>query len=313
MPPKPTVFVTSATGCMGSSLARQLLSLGTYNVVFTTRNPSSPATTSLVSLGATAFPASWDDTPGLTTALQGCTHLFLNTFPSLTDPNQELTQAKEILRIAKQAGVTHVVSSGVLPTHTLPQWDPTSWTAPIRLAKQGVETAVRESGIPHWTLLQPGFFMANFVDGRKLGFQFPGASETGVFIHANGAGEVYPLIDEEDIGKFVIKAFEEPERFDGKVVAFASEALSAGEVMEVLRRVSGRDVKGGWVSDEEREREEGMVRMQLENQVAIKGMAGLVDWEAVKGWGVELGTFEGYLGRHRKELDETYAKVKRVE
>jgi uncharacterized protein YbjT (DUF2867 family) len=256
---KPTVFVTSATGTVGSSLTRQLLALD-YTVHFTTRSPSSPSATSLTALGARAFPSpsGWDDTTALSAALQSCTHLFLNTFPSLADPSQEVTQATTILRLAKQAGVSHVVYSGALPTYDLPQWNPSHWSAGLRLAKKKIKAAVREAGIEHWTVLMPGYFMANFC-GEKVNFQFPGVKETGEYLHAftKGAEEVLPLVDERDIARFVIAAFENPERFHGKEIAVASEAVKVGSAMDTLRRVSGRDVKGVYVDGQEREKERG--------------------------------------------------------
>ncbi|KAK4443467.1 hypothetical protein QBC34DRAFT_361897 [Podospora aff. communis PSN243] len=312
---KPTVFVTSATGTVGSALARQLLDLD-YTVHFTTRSPSSPSALSLTTLGARVFPSpsGWDDTTALTTALQSCTHLFLNTFPNFTDPSQEVTQATSILRIAKTSGVSHVVYSGALPTYNLPQWNPSHWSAGIRLAKMEIEGAVREAGIQHWTVLRPGYFMANFL-GEKTGFQFPGVRETGEFLHGFGKAreEVLPLVDERDIARFAVAAFEEPGRFHGKEIAVASEGVEVGRVMEVLRRVSGREVRGVYVSGEEREGKEGRVRMALENQVSFEGLDGLVDWEALKRWGVELGTFEAYLEREREAVEETYGGLNKVE
>jgi uncharacterized protein YbjT (DUF2867 family) len=307
----PTVFVTSATGTVGSALARQLLSLN-WHVHFTTRNATSPAALSLSALGASVFPGSWDDTPALTTALTGCTHLFINTFPNFTDPSKEVSQVTNLLRLAKEAGVTHAIYSGALPTYELPQWDPSHWTAGLRYAKKDIEKAVKESGIRYWTILRPGYFMANFL-GDKVDFQFPGATETGVFKHGCGKGEVLPLVDERDIAKFVIAAFQEPERYSGAEIAVASERMEAGVVIEVLRRISRKEIVAKWLTKEEIEKEEGQVKLSVDNQLGFVGLDRLVDWEALKGWGVELGTFEAYLERERESLEETYKGVKGIE
>ena len=309
----PTAFITSATGTLGGALARHLLTLH-WTIHFTTRNPTSPAALALTALGAHVFPGSWDDLPALTTALTSCTHLFINTMPSFTDATAEITQAKNILLIAKQLSVTHVIYSGALPTFSLPQWDPAHWTAAWRLAKVEIEKAVREAGIENWAILRPGYFMANFL-GEKVVFQHPLAKDTGVFKHAYGKGEVLPLVDEADVARVVVKAWTggDEERWKGREVAVASERVTAGEVIEILRRVSRKEILGEWLGDEEREREEGSVRFSLENQRSFAGIDGLVDWEVVRGLGVELGTFEGYLRRERESLDETYVKVKAIE
>lgn len=156
--------------------------------------------------------------------------------------------------------------------------------------------------------------MANFL-GEKVVFQHPLAKDTGVFKHAYGKGEVLPLVDEADVARVVVKAWTggDEERWKGREVAVASERVTAGEVIEILRRVSGKEILGEWLGDEEREREEGSVRFSLENQRSFAGIDGLVDWEVVRGLGVELGTFEGYLRRERESLDETYVKVKAIE
>ncbi|KAK0617640.1 hypothetical protein B0T14DRAFT_569129 [Immersiella caudata] len=311
-----TVFVTSATGTLGSALTYQLI-INNYTVHFTTRSPTSAAALALIDLGAIMFPSSpsgWDDIPTLTTALQSCTHLFLNTFPSFDDPSHEITQVKTILRLSQVAGVKQVVYSSALPTYDLPQFNPSHWSAPLRLAKKQIELIVRQSEFQYWSIVRPGYFMANFLN-PKVEFQYPGATKTGEFLHGftKGKEEVVPLVDEKDVAIFVLSAFMGPEVAHGRIIAIASESLKVGDVVEILRRVTGREIRGRYLSAEEIEREEGSVRMALENQRSFEGLDGLVDWKRLKeGSGVELGTFKEYLGREREKVEGTYKEVKRV-
>lgn len=228
---QPIVFVTSATGTVGSALAIQLLALG-WGVNFTTRDPSSPAAQSLVALGASLFHGSWDDLPALTTALTPCTHLFINTFPDFTAPSIEVNRVCNLLSLAKSkpAPIQHVIYSGSLPTQDLPSFDPSHPSAPFRLAKTEIESLVQSSGIRFWTILRPGYFMANFFSG-KIEMHFPNVTQTGVFLHGNTPEEVLPLTDEADIAKFALAAFQHPQKFHGQVIAIASEPVTTKEAI----------------------------------------------------------------------------------
>ncbi|KAK5657894.1 hypothetical protein OQA88_2443 [Cercophora sp. LCS_1] len=298
---KPTIFVTSATGTQGLAVATLLSK--THNVISTTRTPTSPAARNLVSLGATVLEASWSSTAELQSALSGAAYLFLNLFPTFSDPSQESKTASTILQLARKAGIKHVVYSSVIPTHTLPGYDASSPSHPYREAKLQIEEIVKSSGIP-WTIIHPGFLLANFIEG-KIEFQFPRAKDTGVFRFLDGVGDVeLPVTDELDVARFVKAILEQPERFVGETIEVVSQIVRFGEVIEGLGRVSGREIRREWIGESEVREEE---RFALGNMKMTVGFADLVDVERVKSWGVELGSLDGWLERRREDVEKTFA------
>ncbi|KAK3998209.1 hypothetical protein QBC44DRAFT_376070 [Cladorrhinum sp. PSN332] len=310
----PKVFVTSATGCQGSAVARQLRSLN-WEVHTTTRNPSSPAAASLSALGVHVHQAaSWDrgSAPALAAALKNCTHLFLNLMPDLTNETSELAWAKTILSLARSSGVQQVVYSSSFPLKYLAEFAQTPFTLKMRQAKSEIESLISSSAeykFKTWTILQPGFFMANFLS-PKVEFLYPGTLDTGTFTLAYKPDELLPLVDQEDIARFAVAAFREPEKFHGQKITLASEKLAVDEVIKKIAEATGRDhvIKARYLSEEEVR--EGLAgNPLLAVQKMAEGMAGLVDLDEVRGWGVEMGTFDGFLVREAKGFEETYGSV----
>ncbi|KAK3349786.1 hypothetical protein B0T25DRAFT_548949 [Lasiosphaeria hispida] len=301
----PTVFVASATGTQGGAVARQLRDLG-WHVHATTRNTDSEAAKDLVARGVKVTQGDWDNEAALEEAIIGCHFLFLNLFPTFADPLIELAQAKAIFRIAKAAGVTHAIYSGGLPTQTLPGHDPTSFVEPFRKSKVNIEKELEGAGFRHWTILEPAFFMANFLS-PKVEWQYPGATETGSFDFAFRPDTVLPLIDHEDIAAFAASAFREPDRFHQQTIRLAGELLTVGEIIELLARMAERDLRGGYLSDEQIEK---ATDFKVTNQVLCYDLHTLVNLDEVRRWGVHLGTFEEFVKREAENVRETYRNVK---
>ncbi|KAK4228690.1 hypothetical protein QBC38DRAFT_414257 [Podospora fimiseda] len=307
----PSIFITSATGCLGTSLACQLLSLN-WSIHTTTRDPSSPAAIALSSLGVHIHQASWDSTKTLLNIFKQCTHLFLNLMPDFTNENNELVWGKSILSLAQSTGtIKHVVYSSGLPLPNHPDLVYTFFTPKMCQAKSEIEKMIPEFGFDSWTILQPGFFMANFLL-PKVDFLFPGASTSGIFSLAYSPEDNLGLVDPEDIARFAVKAFLKPEKFHARKIRLAGEKLSVEECLRKLAEVSGKDIKGRYLTEEEvdkevKEKGNALLVVQRMN----KGMDELVDLEEVKGWGVEMGGFEGFLRREREVVEESYGRVGR--
>jgi uncharacterized protein YbjT (DUF2867 family) len=129
------ILVTGATGFVGRNVVAQLLQAGVH-VRALTRNPGSarhPATVEVFQ-GDLSEPAS------LAPALAGIDRMFL--FP--VDET-----AREVVALAKQAGVTRVV-------------DLSAASVTVGLHTNPVEQAVEESGL-EWTHVRPCGFMANML------------------------------------------------------------------------------------------------------------------------------------------------------
>ncbi|KAK4168387.1 hypothetical protein QBC43DRAFT_254145 [Cladorrhinum sp. PSN259] len=309
----PKVFVTSATGCLGQAVARQLRALD-CQVHTTTRDASSPAALALSALGVHLHEGSWDSTSTLTAALKGCTHLFLNLMPDFTNENSELAWGRTILSLARAAGVQHVVYSSGLPLKELPNYEKIPadffFNAKMRQAKGELESLVsaNEFNFESWTILRPGYFMANLLL-PKVEFLYPGTLQAGgIFTFAYGSDELLPLIDPEDIARFAVAAFFDPKKFNGKEIRLASEKVPVKEVIKKVAEAAGRDIKARYLTEEEVE-EALLTNPLLAAQKMSMGMANIVDVEEAKSWGVEMGTFDEFLVREAKAVEETYRSV----
>ncbi|KAB5513095.1 hypothetical protein GE09DRAFT_1163441 [Coniochaeta sp. 2T2.1] len=243
--------------------------------------------------------------------MTGCTKLFLNLMLSPPPLDSELVTGKRILRIAKEVGVDHVVyTSSVYTTHmaelkSMQEGSIVWWTTN---AKRLLEEEVKKAGVfeQRWTILRPGFFMQNFV-GASAGFMYADFLKRGVWVTGIPAETPIPLIDTEDIGRFAAKAFLEPDRFP-REVDLAGEYRTPGEVVEALRRASGKEMRVE-VLEGTRLEEAGKKDVFVDAQKVIGDLGRVVDLEVVRGYGVPMSTFEDFLVREKEALDATYGQL----
>ncbi|OIW28653.1 NAD(P)-binding protein [Coniochaeta ligniaria NRRL 30616] len=303
----PTVFVTSATGSQGGAVARLLRSQG-YPVHATVRDPSSPAAQALSSIGVTLTAASWDDEPALAAAMAGCTKVFLNLMPSLFSLDDEVVWGERIVRLAKEAGVDHLIyASGAYidKMDRLTGLEADSIVAHTMRSKLAIEGAVRAAGFAHYTILRGGFFMANFVN-PKAGMMYPSLVSEGVWVTAIGADVPVPLIDTEDIGRFAVAAFRAPEKFGE--VDLVWEYRTPGEIVEALAKAAGREMRVKVLTEEEVE-EESKRNVFIKAQSSVGGLGRFVDLERVGAYGVPMTTFAEYLEREKESVMQTYGHL----
>lgn len=305
-----TVFVCGATGLQGGALARQLRALN-WTVHTTARDTSCPAATALTSLGVHVHAGSWSDTAVLTTALTGCDLLFLNLMPDLTNPALERQNGETILAAAHAAGVQHVIYSSGTALPVLKR-DPSHFLSLIFRSKLELEEALRAGDqppfvFPRWTILRPGFFMSNFLEPR-VNMLYPGAAQSGVFTVAFRPTSGLPMIDHEDIARFAVAAFQDPERFHEQVVDVISQTVSFERAIEIVGGAAGREIKVKYLTDEQIK--EGLAANPLlamqEELRDVKPIGDKDAKEVAKGWGVDVGTFEQFAEKEKAAFEETY-------
>ncbi|KAL4783429.1 hypothetical protein BJX76DRAFT_329875 [Aspergillus varians] len=303
-----TIFICGATGTQGGSIIANLpgTNLKAHAVA---RDPSSPASeglkkTSLVTL----FQGDFNDKESLRTAMQGCSALFLNLKPLLTDIPQELEQAERIMSVAKEVGINHIVySSGLIQqAEHNPYWDPDSFVASIVRSKKAVEAAVRNAGFKNYTILRPGNFMTNYL-APYIYPMYPGLAEKGEYTTAFLPETVIPMVDPNDIGRFGVAAFEDPARFDNKEISIASELIVLGDIMRSLTKATGSEKKVNYMSHEEIDSQK-KTNPFLASQLVMRDMAKLVDMDEVRSWGISLGTFDEFLQREKGRVVKTYVQ-----
>jgi len=129
---------------------------------------------------------------------------------------------------AKGAGVDHFVYSSVGSAHRetgIPHFE----------SKWAVEEHVRGSGVPN-TVLRPVFFMQNWEYMRE-------PSLGGMLPQPLDPDKPFQMVDADDIGVFVAKAFEDPDRWIGREVDLAGDEMTMPEIADTLSRVIGRQVE----------------------------------------------------------------------
>ncbi|KAL6234544.1 hypothetical protein BDW75DRAFT_162802 [Aspergillus navahoensis] len=302
-----TIFVCGATGTQGSAVISNIQKHHPATKIRgIARDPSSERSRFLQDAGMTLFQGDFDDEDSLRTAMAGCAALFLNLMPTLADITQEFAQASRILRVAKEVGVHHVVySSGLVKNHERRKyWDPTSFVAKIVLSKNKVEDAVRNAGFKHYTIIRPGNFMTNFL-APYVYQQYPGLAERDEFTTAFTRDTIIPMIDPNDIGKFGAAALMDPERFHGKEIAIVSELLALDEILASLSKATGRELKVNYMSQEDIDAQM-KTNPLLGWQLMARDMVDEVDMDYMETFGIQMGTFEEFLGRERDRVKGTF-------
>ncbi|KAI8623269.1 putative NAD dependent epimerase/dehydratase [Xylariaceae sp. FL1651] len=304
----PTVFVVAATGTLGKALALDLIKIG-WNVNTTTRNPESSAAKELVSAGVKVFTGDWDNQGILRDAMVGCDGLFLNLVPNPKDWEAETLQGKNILALAKSAGIKHAIYSSSVATDAperLPHYEPNGLLAKVIRSKATIEEETRNAGFEAYTILRPTNVMANWLPPKVLGM-YRGLVETGTFDTALESNVPLAIVDEHDLAAFAIAAFKDPAKFHQQEIVVASETQTLDEILAILSQATGRQLKANYLSDEEiqaKMKEEIMLLAQF----STRGMIKFVNMDEVKKWGVPLHTMNEYVVREKARVVQTYKK-----
>ncbi|KAK4172407.1 hypothetical protein QBC36DRAFT_75094 [Triangularia setosa] len=310
----PTVFVTSATGSVGSALCQQLRDLG-WGVRATTQNPESKSAQALKALGVELIPGDWDNEEALRTGLVGCDKLFLCLLPDLRDFNKVPTRAKTIAAIAKAAGVRQAVGLTTLGAFAVeegtkppPEYAPSPFFTQHFYAKKRVEQALIDGGFDHWTILRPGFFMANFLE-PKIHMGYAEIRENGTWTNSMTATSPLGLIDHVDIARFAVAAFQKPDLLHGRLLAVVSEELLVQEALDQLAAAigDGRSIKAKFLSDEECAKAQAERSWRFfSSETCVRYMSDYTNLNELYDLVGGLTTFKEFLGREREGMKETY-------
>jgi uncharacterized protein YbjT (DUF2867 family) len=243
------IAVTGATGAQGGGLIRAVLAdpSSPFTVRALTRAPSSDKAKALAALGAEIVRADVGDVASLARAFEGVHGAFCVTFFwAHMKPEQELAEARNMARAAKEAKVAHVVWSTLEDTRKLvPLSDnrmPTlggKYKVPHFDAKGEADGVFTELGVPT-TCLVTSFYWDNLIFfgmGPKKG---PDGTLAITFPMGNArlAG-----IAAEDIGKCAYGLFKRGKEFVGKTVGIAGEFLTCAQMASALTKALGKPVR----------------------------------------------------------------------
>lgn len=219
-------LVTGATGQQGGAVARALLAAG-QTVRALTRDFARAET--LVDAGARVIVGDMTDPESMRRAFQGVECSFLMGTPYANGPEAEWQQLKTSLDAAQSAGVQHVVYSSVQRAADLAK-------VPHYAQKHRAEEYLRASGLA-WTILRPVFFMDNFGAEALAGNLLAGRLHAPMPPHV-----ATQLVAVDDIGRVAATVLAAPDKWAGKTLDLAGDALNWEEIAAAIGTAIGGTV-----------------------------------------------------------------------
>ncbi|MGV8909720.1 MAG: SDR family oxidoreductase [Propionicimonas sp.] len=212
------VFVTGATGIVGSALVRELERLG-EPVIAAVRDPASQDWSESVTARRFEFglpPAQ------LERALDGADRLFLMRPPAIADVQTTLFP---VIDAANRLGLRQIVFlslQGVQTNRGTPHY--------------AVEQYLRSTDSPY-TFLRPNFFMQNLATTYAASIREAGL----IFVPAGSARTAF--IDARDIGRVAAATVTEPGHLQRAYTLSGEHSLTYRQVARIMTDVLGRPIR----------------------------------------------------------------------
>ena len=217
------VLVTGATGQQGGAVAHCLLERG-HRVRALTRDASTPEARHLEREGAELVEGDLGDRASLDRVFQGVHAVFGMTLPYAI--KEEVKEGRHVVDAARHAEVQHIVYSSAAGADR-------ETRVPFFDSKNAVETHLENSGVPY-TIVAPTWFMDNLLQQRE-------AIEKGRLSLGLPADRTMPCVAVGDIGRFVVRCFEE--RLIGQRIEIAGDELTPAQMARHLSSAVGREVR----------------------------------------------------------------------
>ena len=213
---KPRVLVMGATGQVGGSVASLLSANPKLSIVAAARDPAKAG-----HLGIPVVTLDLDRIETFTPALQGIDRIFMATGYTV----DMLRQSKDLVNMAKKAGVKQIVHLGACGDDD------------TRIAHYGwhqfIERYIEWSGVT-FTHLRPEIFMQNL-----LGYGGESYVREGVIRHYVGNARL-SWVDCDDVAAVAANCLTDPERHSGKTYRLGYEAKSFDEVAATFTDTLGQ-------------------------------------------------------------------------
>ncbi|KAL8897619.1 MAG: hypothetical protein Q9207_007125 [Kuettlingeria erythrocarpa] len=241
MSDKKVFVVFGATGNQGGSVINSVLADPTaaqeFRIRGITRDPSKPNAQALTTRGVECVTGDINDKASLTKAITGAHSVYAVTnYWEKMDHELELQQGKNIADVCKEAGVQHLIWSGLVDVTKL-----TGGKFPHVYhfdSKAHVSDYIREIGIPSSTFM-PGFYMSN------LDTMFNPSPQAYTFAMPMPPKTPIPFFDAaNDTGKFVKAMLMKREQVLGRSVLAATDYYAAADVPRIFEKVKPEAGKG---------------------------------------------------------------------
>jgi len=228
-----TVLVFGATGQQGGAVARALLAEG-WLVRALVRDPAGVKAKALEAAGIDLYPGDFSDHASIAAAMSGVHGVFSVQPSSGQGPvhgisdEQERRYGKAIADLSAAHGVRHLVYTSVAAAGKgitgLGHFD----------MKTEIEEHVRSLGIRS-TIVRPVTFMEILM--------LPGMGlDHGTYSFLMRPDQAMQFIAVDDIGKIVATIFSEPDRFAGRTIEIAGDAVTGRGLQDAFSRAAGRTI-----------------------------------------------------------------------
>ena len=222
------IAVAGATGAQGGAVTAALLAQR-RSVRALCRNPNGDAAASLAAAGAEVVAADLADRSSLDTALEGAAGLFSVQDFLAAGVEAEIEMGLNLTDAAVAANVGHVVYSAASTS------DRNTGVAHLD-SKWMIEQRLRASGLP-FTVFRPAAFMDNWEWERD------DIVRTGSISLPLRPDTVYRQVAVADIGAMAALAFDDPERWVGRIAPLAGDAATPVQIAQMFARVTGGAVE----------------------------------------------------------------------
>ena len=240
---KQTILVIGSTGTQGTKVVDGLINSDKFSIKALTRDKSGDSAISLTNKGVELIEGNMDDLESLNTAMKGVYGVFFiavgTDWFDTTGPETEITRGSNVIQAANKNEIGHIVFSGVSGGNRsigVPQFE----------TKGAIERALTASGLGY-TILRPVSFMDNFNRNKN-------AIKEGRFSDILSPNKTQWFISVQNIADFTVAAFLNPERFSGKEIDLAGDAMTLPDVAKIFTKVLGIEVEYNYIEEDDRDR-----------------------------------------------------------
>ncbi|MFT8365863.1 MAG: NmrA/HSCARG family protein [Gluconobacter cerinus] len=219
---KPIILITGATGQQGGATIRELLRRGQWEVRAMVRDLQTPKAEVLTKLGVKLILGNLDDATSLRSALANVHGVLSVQSPMKIGSTGEERRGKLLATLAVESGVKHFVqcsAGGVERRSRVPHFE----------SKLAIENHIATIGLPA-TILRPAAFMENF---SSVVFRITMLSMMKTYLAPTQPMQVVSV---RDVAWFAAEAFDNPDRFIGRVIELAGDSVTAHAAASILRR-----------------------------------------------------------------------------
>src|SRR5271167_3944009 len=270
-----TILITGLTGNQGGAVAQALRGTG-FHLRGLTRKPDSERAAALARHDVDLVKGDLDDETTLRRALAGAWGVFSVQNSLEVGVEREEAQGKCLAKLAREAGVEHVVYTSVGSAHKrtgIPHFD----------NKWRIEETVRGLRFPSHVILRPVFFMENLLAPFSL--------QGSTLAWALGPSTKLQMIAVYDIGWFGARAFTDAASLNRREIDLAGDVRTMPEAAEILTEALGRPI--------------AFAQTQIEQvRQYSKDMALMLEWFDRVGYSADIVGLEREFGRSLTKLPD---------